>query len=187
MLPCLPIYDALDSAYGNVISGGNSGLGIAEFRSCSNRENVRCGEFGGANRFSARQTMRIEARRIGIAEPKAPFGGGVPDVLPLRAKPEMRRITARGIIANMQHADACGKQLRLVGEGHVCRKLIGNPMCEADFPGPLHLAVAVAGVRPHKRPADLWGGNRYTAPETFGGDARNAGHSVTFYGGQYGC
>ena len=186
MSPTLPLANAPYSLLRYAESSGYSGRRLSRCATGSDHWNIGFGQLGvyvvrsplstlgmlaRSIGISASQTLRVAQSRIGLSGSWKPaFGCTVSDILLLRAKPQMRRITTRRTVADMKHANACRTELGFVGKRSASRKLIGNPMREADLSVPLHLAVAVLGACSSKWPASVWRANRYAAPEAFRGD-----------------
>lgn len=173
VFPCLSVDNALNRAYCQSIVLGYLGLCVATFRASSNRADIPCCQLGRANGFPTRQPMRKATGWVCIAGQQSALRRGVSNVLSLGAKPEMRRITAGRIVADVQDADAIRPKPRFISQCGIRRKLVGDAMYKTHFPGPLHLAVAIA-ARAYKWPALIWRANGDTTPEPLRIDTHNA-------------
>jgi hypothetical protein len=129
--------------------------------------------------IAARQTLWMSSGAVGVTGQQPTFSGGVSDVVSLRAKPKMRGVTARRIIADVEHANAIRTQPLNVSQPGACGQLIGYPMCKALSSIPIHAAMTrTIAARSDKWPAGVWSANRYAAPEAF----RCGVHSPIFGG-----
>lgn len=160
MLPSLSVDDALNGADRHAVGSGNLRLGVATIRPCSDGFDVLPGQLGSRDRFPSRNSVRDADTFLRI---------GFFDVFSLRAKPEMRWVTTRRIIAGMKHANAFRPKPADVSERLAGRKLIGDTMSDARFTVPPYGAVTVA-VEPcaHERPASVRRADHDASPKTLG-------------------